>query len=49
MEDYWMRKATERLFLPLIRLFLSEVVDIAMPAEGVLQPGAGEHQEAVPG
>jgi 4-hydroxy-3-polyprenylbenzoate decarboxylase len=35
MEDFWMGKATERLFLPLIRLFLSEVVDIAMPAEGV--------------
>lgn len=35
MEDYWMGKATERLFLPLIRLFMSEVVDIAMPPEGV--------------
>jgi 4-hydroxy-3-polyprenylbenzoate decarboxylase len=35
MEDYWMGKATERLFLPLIRLFLSEIVDIAMPPEGV--------------
>ncbi len=35
MEDYWMGKATERLFLPLMRLFLSEIVDIAMPAEGV--------------
>jgi len=35
MEDYWMGKATERLFLPLIRLFLGEVVDINMPAEGV--------------
>jgi 4-hydroxy-3-polyprenylbenzoate decarboxylase len=35
MEDYWMGKATERLFLPLIRLFMSEVVDIAMPQEGV--------------
>lgn len=35
MEDYWMGKATERLFLPLIRLLLSEVVDINMPAEGV--------------
>jgi 4-hydroxy-3-polyprenylbenzoate decarboxylase len=35
MEDYWMGKATERLFLPLIRLFLGEVVNIAMPAEGV--------------
>jgi len=35
MEDYWMGKATERLFLPLMRLFLSEIVDVAMPAEGV--------------
>jgi 4-hydroxy-3-polyprenylbenzoate decarboxylase len=35
MEDYWMGKATERLFLPLIRLFLPEAVDICMPAEGV--------------
>ncbi len=35
MEDYWMGKATERLFLPLIRMFQSEVVDINMPAEGV--------------
>lgn len=34
-EDVWMGKATERLFLPLIRLFLPEVVDINMPAEGV--------------
>jgi len=35
MEDYWMGKATERLFLPLIRMFQSEVVDVNMPAEGV--------------
>jgi len=35
MEDYWMGKATERLFLPLIRLFMPEVLDINMPAEGV--------------
>jgi len=35
MEDLWMGKATERLFLPLIRLFLPEVVDIHMPAEGI--------------
>ncbi len=35
MEDAWMGKATERLFLPLIRLFIPEVVDICMPAEGV--------------
>lgn len=35
MEDYWMGKATERLFLPLMRLFLPEIVDVNMPAEGV--------------
>ncbi len=34
MEDYWMGKATERLFLPLVRLFLPEIVDMNMPAEG---------------
>lgn len=35
MEDYWMGQATERLFLPLIRLVLPEVCDLHMPAEGV--------------
>lgn len=35
MEDYWMGKATERLFLPLLRIFMPEVLDIHMPAEGV--------------
>ena len=35
MEDYYMGKAIERIFLPLIRLQLPEVRDISMPAEGV--------------
>lgn len=35
MEDYWMGKATERLFLPLMKLFQGEIVDVNMPAEGV--------------
>jgi 4-hydroxy-3-polyprenylbenzoate decarboxylase len=35
MEDRWMGKAAERLFLPLMRLFLPEIVDISMPGEGV--------------
>ena len=35
MEDYYMGKAIERIFLPLMRLQLPEVRDIAMPAEGV--------------
>ncbi|HEV8642750.1 MAG TPA: menaquinone biosynthesis decarboxylase [Methylomirabilota bacterium] len=34
-EDYWLGKATERIFLPIIKLLLPEVVDMNMPAEGV--------------
>jgi 4-hydroxy-3-polyprenylbenzoate decarboxylase len=34
-EDYWLGKATERLFLPIIKLMLPEVIDLNMPAEGV--------------
>ncbi len=34
MEDAWMGKATERLFLPLLQLFQGEIVDYDMPAEG---------------
>jgi 4-hydroxy-3-polyprenylbenzoate decarboxylase len=35
MEDYFMGKAIERIFLPLMRLQVPEVRDIAMPAEGI--------------
>ena len=35
MEDYFMGKVTERLFLPTLRLVLPELVDLNMPAEGV--------------
>ncbi|MBV9505709.1 MAG: menaquinone biosynthesis decarboxylase [Acidobacteriia bacterium] len=35
MEDYYMGKAVERIFLPLMRMQLPEVRDIAMPAEGI--------------
>ncbi len=34
MEDAWMGKATERLFLPLLQLFQGEITDYNMPAEG---------------
>ena len=34
-EDYYMGKATERLFLPIMRMVLPEIVDINMPPEGV--------------
>jgi 4-hydroxy-3-polyprenylbenzoate decarboxylase len=35
VEDVYMGKATERLFLPLLRIFLPEVLDYHMPPEGV--------------
>ena len=35
MEDFYMGKAVERIFLPLMRLQLPEIRDICMPAEGV--------------
>ena len=35
MEDYYMGKTIERVFLPLLRLQLPEIVDMAMPPEGV--------------
>lgn len=35
MEDFFMGKAIERMFLPLMRLQVPEIVDISMPAEGI--------------
>jgi len=35
MEDCYMGKATERLFLPLIKKQLPEIVDMSLPLEGV--------------
>lgn len=35
MEDFYMGRAIERMFLPLMRLTIPEVRDIAMPAEGI--------------
>jgi 4-hydroxy-3-polyprenylbenzoate decarboxylase len=35
MEDCYMAKATERIFLPLIKWQLPEIVDINLPVEGV--------------
>jgi len=35
MEDGWLGKATERLFLPLLRLTLPEVADMNLPVEGI--------------
>jgi 4-hydroxy-3-polyprenylbenzoate decarboxylase len=35
MEDFYMGKAIERIFLPLMRMQLPEIRDICMPAEGI--------------
>jgi 4-hydroxy-3-polyprenylbenzoate decarboxylase len=35
MEDYYLGHATERIFLPLLKLTVPEIVDYHMPAEGV--------------
>lgn len=35
MEDYWLGHATERIFLPLLKLTLPEITDLHMPAEGI--------------
>ncbi|MBA1335410.1 MAG: UbiD family decarboxylase associated with menaquinone via futalosine [Firmicutes bacterium] len=35
MEDCYLGKATERIFLPLLKLYLPEVLDINLPLEGV--------------
>jgi 4-hydroxy-3-polyprenylbenzoate decarboxylase len=34
MEDAWLGKATERLFLPLLRMMFPEIVDMNLPVEG---------------
>lgn len=35
MEDYYLGKASERIFLPLIRKTIPEIVDMHFPAEGI--------------
>jgi 4-hydroxy-3-polyprenylbenzoate decarboxylase len=35
VEDQWLGKATERMFLPMLQMIFPEIVDMAMPVEGV--------------
>ncbi len=35
MEDYFLGKATERIFLPLLRTMVPDIVDYALPISGV--------------
>lgn len=37
LEDAWMGKAVERIFLPILRFLLPEVVDLEMPPSGLYQ------------
>jgi len=35
MEDYYLGKATERIFLPLLKMIIPDIVDYALPISGV--------------
>ena len=35
MEDYYLGKATERIFLPLLRMIIPDIVDYSLPISGV--------------
>jgi len=35
MEDYYLGKATERIFLPVLRMIIPEIIDYCLPASGV--------------
>ena len=35
MEDYFLGKATERIFLPLLRMLIPDIVDYSLPISGV--------------
>ncbi|MBV8750967.1 MAG: menaquinone biosynthesis decarboxylase, partial [Candidatus Eremiobacteraeota bacterium] len=37
MEDAWLGKATERIFLPLLQMVVPEIVDLNLPVEGGFQ------------
>lgn len=37
MEEYWLHKANERMFLPLVRMFIPELVDYNLPRAGVFR------------
>ncbi|MDO8730909.1 MAG: menaquinone biosynthesis decarboxylase [Candidatus Omnitrophota bacterium] len=39
MEDLWLGKATERIFLPLVRKMVPEIIDMNFPAEGIFNNG----------
>ena len=40
MEDLWLGKTTERVFLPLIRKMVPEIIDMNFPAEGIFNNAA---------
>jgi 4-hydroxy-3-polyprenylbenzoate decarboxylase len=36
-EDYWLNRATERIFLPLVRLCIPELIDLHLPRSGAFR------------
>ncbi len=40
MEDYYLGKATERIFLPLLKMLVPDIVDYALPISGVFHNAA---------
>lgn len=39
LEDGWISKASERVFLPILRFFMPEIIDVNMPPEGLFTGG----------
>lgn len=39
LEDGWISKASERIFLPILKVFMPEIVDLNMPPEGLFTGG----------
>ncbi len=37
MEDFWLQRASERIFAPFVKLFIPEIVDFHMPRAGVFR------------
>ncbi len=40
MEDYYLGKATERIFLPLLKMLVPDIIDYALPISGVFHNAA---------
>jgi UbiD family decarboxylase len=48
MEDYYLGKASERVFLPLIRKTIPEIVDMHFPASGIFHKISSRSTSVIP-